>query len=333
MLLLIEKERFLPIRIQKNHALLKRISQNHSKRTKIESDQTNRIAGCKGEQAIDFHLSKLPEKEYLILHDLRLSNGKHFFQIDTLLLNSAFVLILEVKNCGGTLYFDPDFHQLIQTNSRGQTKGYPNPIEQASQQCTELKKWLQKRNVNIPIEFFVIISKPSTILKAAPGYAKTLQRVLHVQYLLKQIEIMKTAYKNEILSLKDLKKMSRSLLKEHSPKTFDILKHYEIPISEIQTGVICSVCSNKPMKRHFGTWYCPKCQAKDKHAHIQAINDLFLLNNHSPLTNQQISRFLHLSSGDIAKKLLISMQLPYSGTKKGRVYFPMPHYQRMKALE
>ncbi|MGA5690485.1 nuclease-related domain-containing protein [Cytobacillus pseudoceanisediminis] len=89
---------------------------------------TRGLAGYKGEQAIDFHLSKLPEKEFLIFHDLRLSSGKHFFQIDTLILNHASALILEVKNYGGTLYFDPDSNQLIHTTSKGEVKGYPNPI-------------------------------------------------------------------------------------------------------------------------------------------------------------------------------------------------------------
>ncbi|WP_226618548.1 nuclease-related domain-containing protein [Cytobacillus firmus] len=330
---MIEKDRFIPIRIQKNHALLKRISKNHPKRLMIESDQTKRLAGYKGEQAVDFHLSKLPEKEYVILHDLRLSNGKHFFQIDTLILSHSFALILEVKNYGGTLYFDPDFNQLIQTNSKGEVKGYPNPVEQARVQCSEMKKWLLKRNINIPIEFFIIISKPSTILKTAPGHAKMLQRVLHVQFLLKTIDKIKAAYKKEVLSPKDIKKISRSLLKEHTPKNFDILKHYEISRSDIQTGVICRVCSSYPMKRHYGTWFCTKCQSKDKNAHVLAFKDLFLLNNDSPLKNRQICSFLHISSGDIAKKLLSSSKLPCSGSKKGRVYLPKPEYQQIKDLD
>ncbi|USK49548.1 NERD domain-containing protein [Bacillus sp. CMF12] len=330
---MIEKERFIPIRIQKNHALLKRIAKNHPKRLVIESDQTRRLAGYKGEQAIDFHLSKLPEKEFLIFHDLRLSSGKHFFQIDTLILNSAFALILEVKNYGGTLYFDPDFNQLIQTNSKGEVKGYPNPIEQARVQCSEMKKWLLKCNINIPIEFFIIISKPSTILKTAPGHAKMLQRVLHVQFLLKSIEKIKSAHKKEVLSPKDMKKISRSLLKEHTQKNFDILKHYEISKSDIQTGVICKVCSFYPMKRHYGTWFCTNCQTKDKNAHIPALMDLFLLNNDSPLDNGQICSFFHISSGDIAKKLLSASKLPTSGSKKGRVYLPKPDYQQIKDLE
>lgn len=333
MLLLIEKERFVPIRIQKNHALLKRIPKNHPKRPDIESDQSRRLAGYKGELAIDFYLNKLPEKEYLILHDLRLSNGKYFFQIDTLLLSTAFALVLEVKNYNGTLFFDPDFNQLIQTNNKGETKGYPNPIEQASQQSSELKKWFHKRNITIPVEYLIIISKPSTILKTAPGYSKMLLKVQHAQFLLRSIEKIKASYKNEVMTAKNLKKISRTIIKEHTPETFDILKYYGILPGDIQTGVICKACSSLPMKRHFGTWYCANCHSKDKNAHVQALKDLFLLNKNSSLTNQEICRFLHLPSGDIAKKLLTSMQLPYSGSKKGRVYFPPPGYQQMKELE
>lgn len=330
---MIEKERTVPVRIQKNHVLLKRIEKNHVKKHEIESEQTRRLAGYKGEQAIDFYLSKLPEKDFRIFHNIRLSNGEYFFQIDTLVLCKAFALNLEVKNYNGMLYFDPDFNQFIQTNKKGEAKGYLNPLEQASQQCAELKTWLEKRNIPIPVDFLIIISKPSTILKTAPGYAKMLQKVKHIQFLLKSIEKIKNSCQADAISSKNLKKLSRFILKDHTPETFDILKYYGIQKTDIQTGVICPACSFRPMKRHFGTWFCPKCQFKDKNAHVRAIKDLFLLNNDSPISNRDICGFLHLSSHDTAKKILSSMQLPHTGTKKGRIYFPPPDYQGVNDLE
>lgn len=320
---MIVKERTIPIRIQKNEALLRRIPENHWKKAEIASDLAKRWAGFRGEQALDFPLSKLPEKDYMIFHGIRLSNGKHFFQIDTLILTSFFALILEVKNYSGRLYFDPLLDQLIQTNSNGEIKGYANPIEQARQQRTELRKWLNKRNISIPIDFLIIISKPSTIIQTAPGNMKMMQKVLHVQFLLKEIEKIRLSYKNEILTPKELKKICRILLKEYKEEIFDVLPFYNISKSEITTGALCEKCqSTSPMERHYGTWFCPKCKSKDKNAHILAVNDYFLLNNNSPISNSQFRDFLHLSSASIAKKLLISMDLPFKGQLKGRVYFP-----------
>lgn len=174
---MIVKKRTIPIKILKNYALLRRMPINNPKIAQITSDLAKRMAGYKGEQALDFHLSKLSEKEYHIFHGLRHTNGKYFFQIDTLILTTRYALILEVKNYSGVLFFDSVCNQLIQTSPAGEEKGYANPIEQANQQLQELKKWINKRNIHLPIEFLVVISKPSTIIKTAPNYARILQRV------------------------------------------------------------------------------------------------------------------------------------------------------------
>lgn len=192
----------------------------------------------------------------------------------------------------------------------------------------ELKKWFEKRNISIPIEFLIIISKPSTIIQTAPGYMKILQKVHHVQFLLREMEKISLSYRKEIITFKELKKLSRILLKEHTPETFDILNFYKIPISEVLTGALCSNCSSPlAMNRQHGTWFCANCQAKDKTAHIKAINDYFLLSNDSPITNEQFRHFLHLSSTDTAKKLLAGMKLNHIGATKGRVYLPALDYQ------
>lgn len=331
---MIVKERIIPIKIQKIKALLRRIPNSHWKRAEIEADLAKRWAGFRGEQTLDFQLSKLPKRDFMIIHGLRLSNGKHFFQIDTLLLTTSFVLILEVKNYIGTLYFDPILNQLIQTTPNGEVKGYANPIEQARLQQTELKRWLENRNISIPIEFLIVISRPSTIIQTAPGHMNMLRKVLHVQFLLNRIEKIESSYKQGMLQPKDLKKVCRILLKQHLPETFDVLKFYNIPQNEILTGALCS---NYPspiaLKRHHGTWFCTNCHTKDKTAHINAINDYFLLTNDSPITNEQFRHFLHLSSADIAKKLLTGMKLTHKGTTKGRVYLPATDYHNITEVK
>ena len=55
------------------------------------------MAGYKGELAIEYPLSFLPETEYRILHDIRLFDQKHYFQIDTLIVSACFLLVLEIK--------------------------------------------------------------------------------------------------------------------------------------------------------------------------------------------------------------------------------------------
>ncbi|WP_198029723.1 nuclease-related domain-containing protein [Bacillus sp. J33] len=301
-------------------------------RSEIEKDQAKRWAGHRGESSLDFHLGKLPEKEYIILHGIRLTNRQFFFQIDTLILSKKFALILEVKNLIGKIYFDPQFNQMIQTTPYGEEKGYSNPIEQASQQARELQKWLTKRGFHLPVDYFVVFSKPSTILQSTSGNNQIHQKVIHAQYLVSKTEKLGMTFKENYLEYKVLKKISKNILKEHTPETFDILNFYKISKNEIIKGVLCPVCISEPMTRRDGVWICKACRIKSSDAHIKTITDLFLLNNGEPITNMEFREFLQLSSPHISRRLLESLNLPQTGTNKGRRYHPPPNYQNMTDL-
>lgn len=328
---MIVKKRTIPIRIQKMNALLPRLPDSYTKTQEIKSNLSRRIAGYRGEQSLDFHLYKLSEKSFYILHGIRLTNGKYYFQIDTLILTTSFALILEVKNYSGVLYFDPVCNQLIQRNAAGEEKGYANPVEQANQQMQELKNWFKKRCINLPIEFLVLISKPSTIIKTGPQYARLLQKVKHVQFLISEIQRLSSIYKEE-LSTNELRSISRQIKKGHQTEMFDVLDFYKVPISDIKTGVMCPYCNYIPMKRQFAMWHCPKCNSLDRSAHSQAVTDFFLLNNDEPASNQAFRNFLQLNSRFITVKILNSLSLPHTGTNKGRRYHPPPDYQSISEL-
>ncbi|MBU8880911.1 NERD domain-containing protein [Bacillus sp. FJAT-29790] len=117
---MIAKERLIPLRMLKNEALLRRIPKHHVKRTIIEKDQTRRKAGYRGEEASDYYVNQLPDKEYTIFHDLRLLNEQNYFQMDTLILSPKFALILEIKNISGTIYFDSSFKHFFNLSATPQ---------------------------------------------------------------------------------------------------------------------------------------------------------------------------------------------------------------------
>ncbi|MFC0415566.1 hypothetical protein ACFFHH_08835 [Cytobacillus solani] len=123
----------------------------------------------------------------------------------------------------------------------------------------------------------------------------------------------------EQLSSYELKKVIKTLINRHVPESFDALAYFKIPETDVITGVQCKECEVFGMERIHGTWYCPSCKAKNKDAHIQAINDYFLIIN-TTITNKKLCEFLHLTSPYIASRLLTKMNLPFTGTKKGRVY-------------
>lgn len=315
---LIVKSRKIPLKIRKLEALLRRLPQAHPKRKVIEEDLAKSAAGYKGEQSLDYYLSFLPESEYFIFQDLRLFEKNHYFQLDTLILSPSFFLILEVKNISGTLTFDQTFHQLIRTVN-GVEEVFPDPIQQVRHQQFQFQNWLKSNHCPlVPVDSLVVISNPHTQIKTS-GNSKPQLPVIHSTSLLDKVNRLKEIYKEEILLKKDIRKLCKLLKKHDSPSNPEILERYQISKSDLLTGVLCTRCRAIPMDRKSGKWICPNCSFFSKDAHISALADYSLL-VHSAITNEEAREFLHLSSRSIAHHLLMQMNIPYSGTTKGRAY-------------
>jgi hypothetical protein len=79
------KDRDIPYKLKAEEALMRRLNVNHPKLAIIEEEYRKKRAGIRGEKELDYHLSCLTNN-YLIINDLRLQQGAHFFQIDSLLI-------------------------------------------------------------------------------------------------------------------------------------------------------------------------------------------------------------------------------------------------------
>jgi hypothetical protein len=314
---LIAKERTIPIRISMLEAILRRLPEGHPRRAEYEEELAKRLAGYRGEQSLDYYLNFLPEDRYYIYHDLHLANGHLPFQMDTLILSPNFALILEVKNFFGTINFEPTFNQLIRTVD-DKEEGFPNPLAQVRRQRFQLMNWMDDQRFNkIPIEYLVIISNPSTIIKPPNRSTDISRRILHSPNLLDKINDLEKIYSDEKISAKELRKLNRLLLKNHTPPK---PQYFQVPRNEIMTGVQCPNCSLFAMERYKRNWHCPHCSHQSKDAHIQAIEDYFLLISPT-ITNKEFREFLHLPSRHAASKMLSSMNLPFKGENKGRIYY------------
>ncbi|CAH0346354.1 nuclease-related domain-containing protein [Bacillus sp. CECT 9360] len=321
---MIAKKRAIPLRIQIDEALLRRLPENHPKRLAVKEDLSKRKVGFNGEENVDFHLKFLNQNDYTTFHDLRLQNGQGYFQIDTLLLSPKFALIIEVKNLYGTLFFDKHFNQMIRI-ANNKEEGFPNPIMQVARQKMQLQKWIAEHHLpNIPIEYLVAINDSRTLIKTDKENSDILEIVCHADHMINRIaniqeKIPKVKYKPN-----ELQKLTHLLIGKHSPKTEDISQLYGINKDELITGVQCPDCKIIPMERQSGKWYCRACEFNSKDAHIQAVEDYFLLVN-STITNPQLRWFLHIPSKHLASKLLVSLNLPHIGVGRGRIYSKAPH--------
>ncbi len=315
------KECVVPLRIKKYEALLRRVAENHPMRPTILTEYKNWMAGYHGEKSLDFYLRMLPESNYLIFHNIRLKSGKYFFQMDFLLLTAAFALVLEVKNRTGEYLFQKYLNQTI-LHVNGSQERIKNPVLQARMQALKLKKWLKEHHcLDIPIHYLFVNSNQKATIRVDPGHESILAYIINSEGLIEKISQIASQNKHAKLDKKELNKVKRLLLTNDIPENPDLLERYHLCQNDLLTGVRCPGCNCLSMKYVYGTWVCPNCQCKSKTAHIQAINDYFLLIKPS-ITNSELRRYLHIDSPKSANKILKSMNLAFKGNLKGRIYFP-----------
>lgn len=316
---LIAQEICFTSRIEKLEALIRRLLFSHPKWPDAVSDYKRRMAGYRGEKSLDFHLSMLPDQQYLIFHGLRLLYDQYYFQIDILLLCSTFAIVLEVKNITGELSFEKDFNQ-VTWRKKELGERIKNPVLQAKLQARKLRHWLcEHKCMEVPIHYCFVNSNDKTIIRTESRDEQIIQHICNSENLLEKIEQIAKYYKTDKLDKKELKKIKRLLLTNHTPDTADILQAYNLSPKDILTGVQCPECSTIPMVYSRGKWYCSKCKVISKSAHIQAIKDYFLLIKPS-VTNSELCLFLHIDSKNVGYKILKSMNFPHSGKFKNRVY-------------
>lgn len=313
-----------PWRAFQMEALVSRIKSNHSSIPLINHDHQLIIAGYRGEMAVDYPLSFLPEDEYYILHDLRLWSGKHFFQIDILILHAKYILILEVKNIVGEIYLDADLHQMIRIKDNEKTS-FADPILQVNRLQRQLTSFLINAHFpNIPVNTLIVFSNTNSLLRLSSNQVSKYKNIIvHKEYLPELIPNLTLSFKENILTPIELKKLSSYFKKKHTPLEKSILEKYQIKDEEIITGVKCAKCSQYFMKKVRKLWYCFNCQHKSASALLPALRDYYLLFGES-ITNQQLRHFLNLDSVYTASRILKHLKLKVTGTHKSTVHHLTP---------
>ena len=300
-------------------ALDRRVSMTLPTKVYVNKAYRNKIAEVKGEREVAYSLGFLNGKRFLILHNLRLSDEYGYFQIDTLILNERYIKILEVKNWYGTLLFDGN-GQVIRIGDNQKEEGFPNPVTQAKMQKYRLQKWLNNQGFPIPpIDFFVVISFPSTIIKSLSPSKKTPEKVIYNNQLFFKIQELDEIYTSRVTKMEQLKRFSSYLIEAHTPPSDKILEKYNISKEELIKGVICSNCSTTPMIRKRGIWFCGNCNHTSSIAHLAALNDYKLLIGHK-ITNRDAREFLKIESPHVVKRLLQNAGYVVVGERKWRSY-------------
>ena len=308
-----------PIKMLKLEALSRRLSANHPKQERIKNDFRKIRTGFNGERSIGKELKNLP-KEYRVFHDLRLDLvGSRYFQMDFLIITRNYCIIIEVKNFAGTLYFDRTYPQLIRSKD-GQEQAYLDPLIQVDVQKSRLKDWLTFHKFpSLPIETLIANANSNTIIRTTPGFTPILKKITGKETLITKIHTLEEKYPSEQLTQRQSTRLSNTILQKNTPHNPDILNLYQIDEQDLLKSVQCPECAALNMHYHWGKWSCSQCSYASKDAHIQTLRDFALLIKPN-ITNKQARLFLQIDSIDIMQRMLSSLELPYSGQFKNRVY-------------
>ena len=297
-------------------ALARRFKDGHPAQSKINEDLSLREAGYRGERNLDYYLSFLEERDFYFIHDLRLqAESGHFFQMDTVVLHSAFVGIIEAKNTSGNIQFQKSPRQVVrQIQEKEQV--ISNPHLQVKRQRLQLMDWLLFNGWPLlPIYEFVAFTNPLTKIHSDSP------RVTHAEdipHLLGEQQQRPSSIK---LDQKQIQNLSKMLVLSHQKDCSSIVPSYKMSSSDIQTGVQCPKCESLQMRRGIiqGGWQCEMCHNISKDAHIQALED-FLLLVQPTITNRQFRDFLQISSSKTAYRLLSQLSIPRTHSNKHSFY-------------
>ncbi|WP_157860743.1 nuclease-related domain-containing protein [Bacillus sp. LL01] len=299
-------------------AAIRRVPHEHPKYRLIEKEHGKLHYGFIGEKALDYFLTFLPNKNTQLLHGLRIEDPlNRFFQMDTLLITPAYCLILDSKYISGTLEFDETTNQLIRHRGEEKEK-FGDPLSQIERQKYQLSLWLDKHNFPpLPIAGQIVLTHSNaTLINATPSLMKKVAFHTNLPNKLQDLDNQKF---EPLLDNPTYKKLTKVLIKKHTPDDFSLLHHYGIHYHELRKGVVCPRCTYLPMLQKHGSWICRNCGLYSKTAHIENLMDYKLLVGNI-ITNRMIRDFLLLPSPNVANYLLSSMNLPNQGTNKGRKY-------------
>jgi hypothetical protein len=319
-------ERKEPIIVTKIEALRNRISINHPKLEIMNRDYVNFKSGYQGERKLDYFFSLMDQEKYDFYHGLRLSaNGKSFFQIDTLIISPSLIPVVEIKNYSSntTVSYDKKTNQFSKNGAI-----ITNPISQVKLQILQLVDWLEDHKfIPFPVDYLIALSNPASKIECPQGAPEHFWKFCYGHDFLEKLQIYEKSHKMEQIPIKARKRLRKLLLKYHTPSDVDILAKYRISKDDIISGVQCPSCNYIPMDHIYATWICRNCHHKSKSAHLKTVLDHFLLFGPT-ITNKQFRTFTHIQSIQLAYRYLESMNLPHTGTNKGRLYYSPTHRKK-----
>ena len=291
---LIIKERFPPLPLLALDACISRLPEGHPKLTFLRQEAAKYQKGFNGERKLDYYLRSL-DNDFSILNDITLSVNGIQFQIDSLIVTSVAIYIIEVKSLDGIVRFDTGLKQLTQSNGEILI-GRKYPITQVENIAFLLMRWLQQKKLNgLSIYYFIAIADHHTVIQVTGEeklvtkvvtYADEIpMRVMKTNEKLKQLKAENRALRNRVV---------QTMMQNREELNIEMLSKAGIDKNDIIPGVHCENCNKLGMIRKRYKWYCSNCRYHSYTAHKKALLDYALIFDRE-ITNQSCQQFLQIS--------------------------------------
>ncbi len=280
------------------------------------SDQLNRAkAGYEGEVNFDKHLREfMPKYPHAILHDVYLNYGGVYFQMDSILITPATIIIFEVKNFVGKLIFMGNPDRFVRKLHTGEGKPMESPIAQLDRKEYFLKEWLGKRGIQAYIQGVVVLAVENELqLDSTPK--KPIIFAYQVPNYLYSLPLQAGE-----LSAMRIKHIATDMKRRHSDyNPFPMIRTWDISPEDFKRGVQCQSCKLFGMQWKNQRWNCPKCKSFSLDSHIATTKDWFYLIDNK-ITNRQFRNFALIENQQVAKRLLKRAGLQLHGKRRTSYY-------------
>lgn len=300
--------------------LIKRLPKDFSMKEKMRiEDQLYRIqAGFSGELKVDRYLESI---EYLhskiVLTDLHLStrSGKTF-QIDTLIVSRKYILILEVKNIKGDLYFKTNPHFLLRKLNDDSTR-MECPITQMEVAKINLSHWLKQNGIHMEVHGEVVLSNQSAFIKEIPESSPVIY-MKRLTILLQEMESLP-----DLLDEPQLQEIVKRISEQkNNYKPLPLCKTFNINPADLKIGQLCKKCNEKLVYKTERIRFCLYCEVEQPNNHKELMIDWFLLVDNS-ITNEQCRYFFDVKEQHHVRYILKTFGLIKKGKgKNARYYLP-----------
>ncbi|TFB22947.1 NERD domain-containing protein [Filobacillus milosensis] len=316
---MIAKDHDLPVKLWRLEALSRRCIETHSSLSDIEEKLRVVSIGDRGERSMDYYVNLVDDETLQCFYDLRLPWRSYYFQMDTVLLRPQFILIVEVKNISGDLYFNKDTKQMIRV-LKDVSESFPNPLLQVSHHKFQLENYLQLHGfLDVPIYSLVVSASRNGILRIDANDTFHLGKVVPIQEFIFKYQNLCRTVTDRVLSCEEMVRMKDLFLRDHTPNNEDLMKKFGLVYEDLKKGVRCKGCGYLPVDRKWGTWYCLRCDKGDRNAHIGGLRDYSLLVNET-ISNSEAQDFLAVKNREVIKQIFKNLQLPRTGVGKGTRY-------------